>query len=560
MPPGQWAGRQAVALGLVGSPTEEQTERLFGRCTDPSTGEPLGRRMAEFRSVGERVADRLVGLGRTSTDDERAAIDAQERAKGQPQAVTASDLTLSALKSVSILWALGGDRVRDTIQAAPEAAWRDGGVTVAAFEHWLNRAGPAAPHASGRLRHGPNDSVGTVAKTGLPGDVPGRRVGRGALATPASCSPALATSGGSGSVTARGRGDRALHELRGISDDLVEAFSSRAAQVDATLAHLVGDFADAPGYAPDRATTARLARQVVLMERPASEQRSWADQREHWLVRAAGVLGVTADQVGRTVVAAAVGVGGLLPADVERSELWAVEVLARLEERGAAWSRREIGWEAAAMLREAGIRVDDASVKTLVAEVEAHADSVSLAVADVGAPVPDVMRQADGTSVFARRGEQLLTSRAILHAERETGRDGWHPLASGCGDDPSVCGGLVRARGRRGDAACRCGRRPDRSSRRGDRSRRDRHAGGARCGRRGEGCGRPGSGPIRQRPLPSGPSWPPMRSRRHGSPRLTRPWRFAGCEAPARRSGAAWRTRLGRCVTPILLSTAFVVA
>jgi len=34
-------------------------------------------------------------------------------------------LTLSALKSVSILWALGGDRVRDTIQAAPEAAWRD---------------------------------------------------------------------------------------------------------------------------------------------------------------------------------------------------------------------------------------------------------------------------------------------------------------------------------------------------------------------------------------------------------------------------------------------------
>ena len=103
MPPGQWAGGQAVAFGLAGAPTEEQMERLYGRCLNPITGEPLGRRMAVFRSVDERVRDRLAEIGRPTTDEERAAIETRERAKGQPQAVTAFDLTFSAPKSVSIL-------------------------------------------------------------------------------------------------------------------------------------------------------------------------------------------------------------------------------------------------------------------------------------------------------------------------------------------------------------------------------------------------------------------------------------------------------------------------
>ena len=189
--------------------------------------------------------------------------------------------------------------------------------------------------------------------------------------------------------------------------------------MDATLARLVGDYTDAHGYAPDRVATATLARQAVLMERPASEQRSWAAEREQWLARAAGLLGVSPEEVSATVVAATVGKARPLPvADApsnERAEL----VVARLEERAATWNRRDIEREAAAELREAGVRVDDASVSALARAVEADADSVSLAVADVGGQVPDVLRRADGMSVFARRGEQLFTSRAIIDAERE---------------------------------------------------------------------------------------------------------------------------------------------
>jgi hypothetical protein len=122
--------------------------------------------------------------------------------------------------------------------------------------------------------------------------------------------------------------------------------------------------------------------------------------------------------VSATVVAATVGVAAPLPVvtvTVDRAEM----VLASLEERAATWNRRDIEREAAAVLREAGARVDGTSVKTLVAAVEAHAESVSLAFADVGGTVPAALRRADGTSVFTRRGEQLFTSKAILDAERD---------------------------------------------------------------------------------------------------------------------------------------------
>ncbi|MHB8466514.1 MAG: MobF family relaxase [Acidimicrobiales bacterium] len=443
MPPGQWAGRQAAAFGLVGAPTEKQMQNLFGRCHDPNTGDPLGRRMTEFRTIDERIADRLHGLGRTATDEERATIEAHERAKGQPQAVTAFDLTFSAPKSVSVLWALGGDEVRDTIRAAHEGAWRDAlahfeadvactrlgrdgtaqvdvdGVTVAAFEHWFNRAGDPQLHThlavstmvkatdSGRWRR--LDSRAMYRAAASVGErYTGSLLGR------------LGDELGVGVRHREGRGDRALPELEGISDRLIEVFSSRAAQVDAALARLVGEYTDGHGYVPDRVATARLAQQAVLMERPANSQKSWAAERAGWLVRAADVLGVAPGEVGSTLTRAAVGVASPRVIE-ERPEAWAAEVLARLEDRGATWNRRDIEREAAAVLREAGARVSGAAIDTVAAAVQAHEESVSLAVTDVGGPVPEGLRRPDGSSVFIRRGEELFTSTAILGAEHDLG-------------------------------------------------------------------------------------------------------------------------------------------
>jgi len=137
------------------------------------------------------------------------------------------------------------------------------------------------------------------------------------------------------------------------------------------------------------------------------------------LERAAGVLGADASTVSATLTAATLGVGGPLRADPDSVDSRATDVLARLGARAATWNRREVAREAAAILREAGARVDDASVKTLADAVEAHGDSVSLTSLDVGGVVPDGMRRADGSGVFVRRGEQLLTSKPILNAERD---------------------------------------------------------------------------------------------------------------------------------------------
>ena len=442
MPPGRWAGAQAEAFGLVGIPTESQMEALFGRCADPDTGEVLGRKIYEFRTVAERVAERLGDVGRPATDDERTRIELEETAKGRPQALTAFDLTFSAPKSVSVLWALGGDQIRDSIQAAHEGAWRDAlshfetevaatrlgtngvaqvdvdGVTVAAFEHWFNRAGDPQLHThlavsamvratgSGRWRR--LDSRAMYRSAASVGEIyTGSLLAR------------LSDDLGAGIRHREGRGGRLLPELEGVDDRLIEAFSSRAAQVDATLARLVGEYTDTHGYVPDRDTTARLAGQAVLMDRPPCEPRSWSVEREHWLTRAAEVLGVTPDQVGPTLVEAAVGVGRPLRTDTASWEARAETVLDRLGERGATWNRRDIEREAASVLREAGSRVDPVAVAKLVSVVEGHHESVSLSLPDVGGQVPEALVRADGSSVFVRRGEELFTSKGILDAERE---------------------------------------------------------------------------------------------------------------------------------------------
>jgi conjugative relaxase-like TrwC/TraI family protein len=128
--PGRWTGRGLAQLGLApGQLVEErELEALFSRALHPDTGEPLGR------------AWRVDG-------------------------VTGYDLTFSAPKSVSAVWALGSDNVREQVEAAHAAAVQaalayldthaafsrvgtdgtqqvaSGGLAVAVFDHRTSRAG-----------------------------------------------------------------------------------------------------------------------------------------------------------------------------------------------------------------------------------------------------------------------------------------------------------------------------------------------------------------------------------------------------------------------------------
>lgn len=88
---GRWVGTGAVALGLSGEVQPGQLERLLVAGEDPATG-------LELRAAGRR---------------------------GRPATVQGFDLTFSAPKSVSVLYAAGDERVRRAVVCAHEAAVRD---------------------------------------------------------------------------------------------------------------------------------------------------------------------------------------------------------------------------------------------------------------------------------------------------------------------------------------------------------------------------------------------------------------------------------------------------
>lgn len=457
-PAGIWVGEQAARFDLSGLVTEEPMEHLFGHCSHPtetlrtSTGAtvldascaevhvPLGRRMAQYRSIEERIRARVEAMNQSPSADDREALASAETLKGQSQAVTGFDLTFSAPKSVSILWALCGDDVRDELRAAHEAAWREAlwwietevaatrlgragvaqvdvhGVCAAAFEHWYDRAGDPQLHT--------HMAVSAIVET-LDGRW--RRLDSRALYRSAAAAGERYTAKLMAEATDRlglqwrhrrsGRSDTLLPEIDGVDDEMIAEFSPRSAQVKANLARLVGEYKDRHGYSPDRATTARLAQEAVMEGRPHSQQRCWEDERIRWLERAGRSLEVdpvcVADVLrSRTVEAAA-------DQDKETRPLLeeaVTDVLLRLEEHGATWSARDVQRQSTAVLRELGVVDVDLAAK-VAADVISDARSIPIRASEPGGDVPTLLCRRSGESVFDRAGEERFTSVAVIEAE-----------------------------------------------------------------------------------------------------------------------------------------------
>ena len=443
-PPGVWLGAQAAAFGLTGRVDEASMEALFGRCADPVDGSQLGRRMAVYRSADERIADRLAGLGHPAGDEERAGIEAEEQAKGTPQAVTGFDLTFSAPKSVSVLFALGDSATQEAVRAAHEVAWRDGfgyfesqvaatrlgaggvaqvdvrGVAAAAFEHWYSRAGDPQLHTHVAT------SVMVATTDGRWRRLDSRALYRASAAAgeryTARLMAELTDQVGAGWRHRRsGRSGTALPEVAGISDGLIAAFSRRSAAINDGLAGLVADYKDRHGYAPDREILARLAQQATLSDRPAGEHRSLAESRATWMAEAGGVLGCRPEEVTDRVVEAVRARSGRLREvrALRRRKVrrQARRAVGRLEETAATWTGWELRRAVTAQLREAGFRADGPAIERVVAMALALPELRAVTAVPDDAEVPESLRRADGSSVFDRRGEARYTSTRVLDAE-----------------------------------------------------------------------------------------------------------------------------------------------
>ncbi|WP_433674243.1 MobF family relaxase [Microbacterium gorillae] len=131
-PPGTWMG-----VGLKGLRTitqgdrvlEKQLRRLIGYGQHPDTGKLLGRAYRQFATVDQRIerrVDRLPKeLDEVARGSQRARIIAEEARRPTGSPVAGFDLTFSASKSVSTLWAVSDEGTQALIADAHHQTIRD---------------------------------------------------------------------------------------------------------------------------------------------------------------------------------------------------------------------------------------------------------------------------------------------------------------------------------------------------------------------------------------------------------------------------------------------------
>ena len=135
-PPGTWLGSGLAGLGAAdraGSEvSEKQLRALFEDARNPFTGAGLGKAPAKYPTRQERITKRVGSLPATMPAAARAAAEERIRVEEQDtktrKAVTGFDVTFSAPKSVSVLWAVADHglqvQVYDAHRAALASTWR----------------------------------------------------------------------------------------------------------------------------------------------------------------------------------------------------------------------------------------------------------------------------------------------------------------------------------------------------------------------------------------------------------------------------------------------------
>ncbi|TAJ35346.1 MAG: hypothetical protein EPO55_25825, partial [Reyranella sp.] len=326
-PPGSWYGAGLAGLGIASGATvtEEGMARLYGHGQHPTSGTPLGRPYPAFRSQAQRIADSVAALPESMTDSARAAaVEAITRLEGarRPRAAVAGfDLTFTAPKSASVLWALADPDIQAMVAAAHRAAVRDAlaflqdralftrvgrnsiaqvptrGMVAALFDHWDTRTGDPNLHTH---------VVVANKVQGLDGvwrSLDSRALHHAAVAVSELYDDLLADRlttaldqnvghrGGS-SWGWRDRGPRRTpaFELDAVPDDLLGEFSTRSAAIATAMTDALVDFHAAHGRGPNRAETTRLRQRLTTATRPAKTMRPLPELMAWWRSRARRLL------------------------------------------------------------------------------------------------------------------------------------------------------------------------------------------------------------------------------------------------------------------------------
>lgn len=450
-PPGTWLGSGMAGIGLPPGTvlTDDSAKAVFEGALHPITGEPLGRRYGQRATVP-------AGPGRKTGTSTRCPV-------------AGFDLTFSVPKSVSVLWALSPQDVRDQVFAAHHRAVQDTlvwlecraigtrtgrngvahvpvrGAIAAAFDHWESRAGDPQLHThlviANRVQRTGDGAWATLdSRTLYKAVVAASEHYNGLLFDELRRSLGTETELRAPASVERNPG----RELSGVDAGLITAFSARARIIELEKDRLVRLWNLEHGTNPSDATVLKLRQQATLSTRTAKDARPvpLTERLTSWRRRAEG-LGCRPERL----IAATVERSRdrpLTSADLspEWRQVTGQLVMDLVAQKRATWNRWNLLAEAERVC--AGIRMASPTERT--AMIEALADSAqtfSVPLNDYRYIAPDNAQAdlaADGRTVFDPVADRVFTNARILadeeaimaasHATDAPGLEPWDAVAA----------------------------------------------------------------------------------------------------------------------------------
>ena len=479
-PPGQWAGKGAAALGLAGQVDPKAIGRLYQQNIGPG-GELLVKRR-QSKAAEERetaaVAAYLAGHPYASAV-ELAEVRAAERGR-DPHTVPYFDLTVSAVKSVSVLHAsyrvsarqarergeedqaaaldARADELEDALmESAREAVgwlerhatytrtghhsartgeWRDGdGLVASLFLHHLSRDGDPQLHVHVAIWNRVQRADGADGKWRT---LDSRTLHNQRLGVAPVADRILETRLAALGYAMVPRPDGNGAEVNGVSQDVMDLFSSRAVAVTGELKRLAQEYAGKHGKPPSRRTLWLLhqqagqntrrsksqARRTIAGQTGAAEptgaQRlaAWEAQTVRREVRA---LSAVHEQVARYAAARAGRAPAVLDDAAKRTA--ARIAVAEVQRHHAVWSMAQLRFEVHRALPVLKPGSDGEALVTAVAKL-AVCGRAGTEVIQVTAPdITDVtslgVRASDGGSIYRPPHEERYCTLAHLDTEEQ---------------------------------------------------------------------------------------------------------------------------------------------
>ncbi|QIN28148.1 MobF family relaxase [Brevibacterium luteolum] len=454
-PPGRWHGTGLAGLAhppAVGDEvTEQQLRRLLGHGQDPTSGDQLGRPFRQFAPADERIQRRVDKLPPTLEPAERQAevtrIEQEEAERDTPSPVAGFDLTFSAPKSVSSLWAVADAGTQALIARAHHEAMQDvldllerevamtrvgaagprgavaqvevTGVIAAAYDHWDSRSADPQLHThlvvSNRVQTVRDGQWRTLDSRALHQAVTGLSEHYNALLSDR-VAAILATRW---EARERGPGRSTAWELAGVPQDLMDAFSSRTRAIEDAKDRLVEAYIAKHGRRPSKTVLWQIRQQATLETRPEKEVVPLSELTERWRARAAGHLDAE-PPVWASLMLAETGTEPLLRADdlpAAKIDDLALAVLNEVEQRRSTWKRWHLHAEAVrqSMPYRFASTTDREAIVGMVADAAERA-SLALTPPEL-VSTPQRWQRSDGSSAFRPRHATVYSSTQILDAE-----------------------------------------------------------------------------------------------------------------------------------------------